>query len=72
LYNSPTRQVFHGGLGRALLSQAAKLDRHWFPRERKRLRLISTADWRDDMDSHTHKPTVFDKPLRGRIYDSIL
>ena len=24
------------------------------------------------MDSHTHKPTVFDKPLRGRIYDSIL
>jgi cysteine synthase A len=24
------------------------------------------------MDSHAHKPTVFDKPLRGRIYDSIL
>ena len=24
------------------------------------------------MDSHSHKPTVLDKPLRGRIYDSIL
>jgi cysteine synthase A len=24
------------------------------------------------MDVHTHKPVVFDKPLRGRIYDSIL
>jgi cysteine synthase A len=23
------------------------------------------------MDSHTHKPLIFDKPLRGRIYDSI-
>lgn len=24
------------------------------------------------MDSHSYKPTVLDKPLRGRIYDSIL